>query len=60
MSQILQNGIYIITTSLGGVLLTYLLFDEKPSPSSMMGALLVPLVVVMVTTWRRDRARKKS
>ncbi|MDF9779255.1 hypothetical protein OKW11_006301 [Pseudomonas baetica] len=40
MNPLLRNGIYIVNISLGGVLLAYLLFDQKPSAVGMFGCLL--------------------
>lgn len=60
MNPLLRNGIYIVHISLGGLLLAYLLFDIRPSGLGMLGCLITPLIIVMVATWRSNRAQNKS
>lgn len=50
--KIFLSSLKIISMGLGGVLIASLLFDKRPEAFMMLGALLVPLVVVLFRAWK--------
>ena len=56
---LIKNGIYILVVSLLGLFLAWSLFDVPLNQWSMLGALLIPLVVVLRTVWKARSAGLK-
>ncbi|MFL1449221.1 hypothetical protein ACI77O_12570 [Pseudomonas tritici] len=60
MSQLTKDVLFVTGITLMGLLVTFLMFDVKPSASSVLGAFAVPVVFVLFMRWRRGRIGRQA
>lgn len=55
MPKLVKNGLYILTLVGASYLICKHWFNTEPSNEWLMGALIVPLIVILAKSWFKER-----